>query len=86
MLGYATVDVTATLTPQSVLAVEAMAPLFAGPCDLHACHDTKTCSEFVKGSFFPVQPGQALPGDGPASVGVLTDRADPWGARRLAGP
>jgi hypothetical protein len=36
---YASVDVTRQLKPDSILAVEAMAPLFAAPCDLHACKD-----------------------------------------------
>ena len=36
---YATVDVTPNLRRDSVLALEAMAPLFAEPCDLHACKD-----------------------------------------------
>eukprot|EP01050_Picozoa_sp_SAG11_P049925 SAG11_NODE_27542_length_331_cov_1.116379_1_plen_102_part_01 len=39
---YATVDVTRSLRRDSVLAVEAMAPLFATPCDLHACSDPNT--------------------------------------------
>lgn len=37
---YATVDVTSVLKPNSVLAVEGMAPLYQVPCDLHACRDT----------------------------------------------
>jgi hypothetical protein len=36
---YTAVDVTSTITPDSILAVEAMAPLFQAPCDLHACKD-----------------------------------------------
>jgi hypothetical protein len=39
---YSTVDVTPSLRRDSVLAVEAMAPLFAAPCDLHACKDPNT--------------------------------------------
>jgi hypothetical protein len=37
---YTAVDVTSIVTPDSILAVEAMAPLFQAPCNLHACKDT----------------------------------------------
>eukprot|EP01046_Picozoa_sp_COSAG06_P032198 COSAG06_NODE_3199_length_5697_cov_6.906752_9_plen_63_part_00 len=33
---------SAILKPDSILAVEGMAPLFQAPCDLHACRDTNT--------------------------------------------
>jgi hypothetical protein len=39
---YNAVDVTHILKPQSVIAVEGMAPLYAKPCNLHVCKDPNT--------------------------------------------
>lgn len=39
---YATVDVTGSVSNDSVLAIEGMAPLYSTPCDLHVCRNPNT--------------------------------------------